>query len=175
MLIGLRPLVYGCGLKDVPIMLERINNYEVVRSCFHRGEPRTFSRVELRHLFGGFVAEHASVDEYESAAQFAAELEQTRFTDYYWVTRRMRYRRPQSTRRAALDMEVSWSSGSQSPRYATINGRPMPEPILKMDGVLPEEIPFLNEPFEAIPPFFPWKDFENVWYDLPYAIGDRED
>lgn len=175
LLIGVRPLVYGRDPESVPITLEKTNNYEVIRSTFYRGPQRTFSRADLRLMCGGFVAEHAGVDEFSSLGEFAAMLGETKFTDYYWFTRRTRYRRPASPRRAALDLEASWSSGSPVPRYATIDGRPIEWPVVQIDGLPETEIPFLSEPFRPVPAFFPWRDFNIVWCDLPYAIGDREE
>jgi hypothetical protein len=175
LLIGIRPMVYMHALGPVSVALEKINDYEVIRSTFYRGEKRTFTRNELRHIFGGFVAEHAGVDEYPSLEEFAKVLSATRFTDYFWATRRVRYRRPKSTFASALDIEASWSPGTHAPRYATINGQLVQTPIVQIDGLPQEDIPFLQEEFQPVPGFFPWRDFKNIWYDLPYAIGDREE
>jgi hypothetical protein len=173
--IGIRPMSYSRGFGTAMITLEKINTYEVIRATFYHGEKRIFTRGELRHMFGGFVAEHATIGEYSSLAEFAAMLEQTNFTDYFWTTRRVRYRRAASTLRAALDMEVSSSPSAHEPRYATINGRQIETPLLHIDGLCVNEIPFLAEPFEAVPGFFPWQNFEVAWEnEWPYAINDRE-
>ena len=174
LLIGVRPLAYSQAWGTAPVTLGKINNYEVIRANFYRGPQRAFTRGELRHIFGGFVAEHASVDDYSSLEEFAGVLRQTKFTDYFWMTRRTRYRRPQTAGRAALEMEVSWSPGADAPRYATINGRTAETPVVQIDGLVAAQIPFLNEEFQSVPAFFPWQDFEVVWGDWPYAIGDRE-
>lgn len=174
LLIGIRPMVYSHTLGPVSITLEKINHYEIIRSTFYRGETRTFTRHELRHIFGGFVAEHAGVEDYPSLKEFAKVLSTTQFTDYFWSTRRVRYRRPKNIFTNVLDMEVSWSPGTHAPRYATLNGQPLTTPVMKIDGLQQEDIPFLEEKFQPIPGFFPWKDFKNIWYDLPYVISDRE-
>lgn len=175
LLIGIRPMVYTRSFGPVGITLEKVNQYEVIRSTFYRGEPRAFLRQELREIFGGFVAEHASVDDYPSLTDFAALLSQARFTDYQWMTRRVRYRRPGNARVGALDFEASWTQGTCAPRYAMVNGGPIAPPAVEIDGLPKSGIPFLDEPFRPIPAFFPWKDFRNIWYDIPYAIGDREE
>jgi hypothetical protein len=176
--IGVRPLAFiGTSLQgtgEVRFELERVNNYEVLRTLFYAGAERTFSRAELAAMSGGFVAEHAAVSEFPSIAAFAASLEQSRFTDYYWMTRRSRYRRPQSPQRPALDIEVSWSAGALHPRYASIDGRVVTTPVLQIDGIDNAAVPFLNEPYRAVPPFFPWPNFDIEWSAVPYGIGDRE-
>ncbi|MEF3310933.1 hypothetical protein PV433_18815 [Paenibacillus sp. GYB004] len=175
MLAGFRPMAYTRSDGPVSITLESNGNYNYIRIGFYKGEPRHFSRDEMRLIFGGFVAEHASVSEYCSLAAFAEELEPGRFTDYYWTTRRARYVRPAGSSRQMLELETSWSPGSMTPRYATINGRRVEQPIVEIDGLNADELPFMSEPFAPIPPFFPWKDFSTVWADDPYAIGDREE
>ncbi len=174
LLIGIRPLAYSRTLGTVKVSLEEVNKYQVIRFTFYQGEKRTFSRAELRHIFGGFVAEHASVEEYPSLAAFAKDLSHAQFTDYYWATRRTRYRRPASDQRPALEMEVAWSPGSHEPRIAAIDGKQVETPVVFIDGIKAGSLPFLNEPFQSNPSFFPWKDFSVEWGDWPYAIGDRE-
>ncbi|RKP51401.1 hypothetical protein D7Z26_16535 [Cohnella endophytica] len=174
LLAAFRPMAYTQSEQPVSITLESNGNYQFIRVGLYEGEPRCFSRDELRLMFGGFVAEHASVTEYASLAAFAEELEAARFTDYYWTTRRARYRRPAGRARENLDIEISWSPGSMSPRYATINGRRIEQPVAEIDGVPNGELPFMEQSFAAIPPFFPWKDLTVAWGDMPSAIGDRE-
>ena len=173
-LIAVRPLCYSRTLGPVALTLEKINHYEIIRATFYKGPKRAFTRAELRHVFGGFVAEHASVREFRSLAEFVRHLGKTRFTDYFWTTRRVRYRRPAFRGRPALEMETSCSPGSIDPRIAAVNGLPIPTPRVQIDGVREKDLPFLNEPFTSVPSFFPWKDFRVEWGDWPYAIGDRE-
>ncbi|HOF86763.1 MAG TPA: hypothetical protein PLZ36_01495 [Armatimonadota bacterium] len=174
LLIAIRPLAYTRTLGPARLTLERINHYEVIRATFYDGEPRTFTRTELRHVFGGFLAEHASVDDYPSLAAFAADMAQGQFTDYYWATRRVRYRRPAGSARPALEMETSISPGAPTQRIAAINGRRLDLPVAAYDGIRTAELPFLYEPFTSVPTFFPWQDFSVAWGDWPFAIGDRE-
>jgi hypothetical protein len=128
----------------------------------------------LRHIFGGFIAEHASADEYPSLSVFAAEMADGQFTDYYWTTRRVRYRRPAGALRPALELEVSWSPGSHTHRAAAINGRALTMPVLEIDGIDSDSVPFLNEPFTSVRSYFPWEDLGVACGDWPRAIGDRE-
>jgi hypothetical protein len=174
LLIAIRPMAYSRTLGPAAITLERANAYQFIRFTYYQGAERTFTRAELRHVFGGFLAEHASVDEYPSLAAFAADVAQTRFTDYFWTTRRVRCRRPTTSVRPALEFEVSWSPGSQIPRIAAVNGRDVEWPVVKIDGLKPKNFPFLAEPFASVPAFFPWQDFRVEWGDWPYAINDRE-
>jgi hypothetical protein len=173
LLIAIRPLAYSCTLGPVRITLERHNNYEVIRTTFYQGEPRIFTRRELGQTFGGFIAEHAGMDEYPNLAAFADEFSQAAITDYYWATRCARYLRPAGVTRPALDMEVSWSPGSVVPRFATIDGQPVEMPIVQIDGIDATQLPFLSERAPSIPPYFPWDDFSVVWGDWPSAIGER--
>lgn len=62
-----------------------------------------------------------------------------------------------------------------APRYSTINGRRIEHPVVEIDGLKAEELPFMSEQFTPIPPFFPWNDFTTFWGDDPYGIGDREE
>ncbi|MHB9025205.1 MAG: hypothetical protein ACYC7E_13710 [Armatimonadota bacterium] len=174
LLIAIRPMAYSRTLGPVKITLEKHNNYEVIRATLYQGEARTFTRAELRHVFAGFVAEHAGVSDYPSPAAFAAEMARGKFTDYYWTTRRVRYRRPAGAR-PALEFETSISPGARTQRIAAINGRALDMPVAQYDGVKTEELPFLNEPFTSVPTFFPWEDFSVEWGEWPYAIGDREE
>ncbi|WP_214628036.1 hypothetical protein [Paenibacillus agaridevorans] len=173
--VGFRPMAYTCADEPVSITLESNENYKYIRIGLYKGEPKLFTSKELRLIFGGFVAEHASVSEYPSLDAFSQELESSRFTDYYWTTRRVRYRRPDGRARQALEFEASWSPGAMVPRYATVNGLRVEHPLVEIDGLNTEQLPFLNEPFQSIPPFFPWKDLSVAWGDMPSAIGDREE
>ncbi len=170
---AIRPLAYTRTLGQVAVTLERHNRYETIRFALYDGEPRRFTRAELRHVFSGFVAEHAGVGEYPSLAVFAAAVAEARVTDYFWNTRRVRYRRPAGVR-PALEMEVSWSPGTHQPRIAAIDGRPVAWPAVAIDGIDPATLPFLNDPFTPVPAFFPWEDFSVEWGEWPYAIGERE-
>ncbi|WNQ10673.1 hypothetical protein MJA45_24125 [Paenibacillus aurantius] len=175
MLAAFRPMAYTRLPDPVKISLESNGKYKYIRIQLYNGEPRCFSRDEMRLLSSGFVAEHAGISDYSSLTAFAEELGAARFTDYYWTTRRARYRRPAGRTRPALELETSWSPGGLSPRYATINGRRVEHPIVEIDGLNTAELPLLKEPFTPIPPFFPWKDFSVMWGYVPYAIGDREE
>jgi hypothetical protein len=175
LLSAIRPMAYTRTLGRPRITLERFHNYDAIVATFYDGPERTFTRFELRDIYGGFLAEHAGADEFPSAEAFASAVARSRFTDYFWQTRRVRYRRPPSEARPALDIEASWTPGGAVPRYATINGRPIDAPIVHIDGVDPRKLPFLSEPFKPVPPFFPWKDLTVEWDAWPWAINDRED
>jgi hypothetical protein len=169
LLIAIRPLVYTWALGEPRIRLEKINKYEVIRTDFHQGEPRAFTRTDLRHIFGGFLAEHASADDFDSLEDFARTFEPAKFTDYFWTTRRVRYRRP------SVEMEISWSPGSLIPRFATINRQLVEWSALKIDGVGLESIPLLGQDLPSIPDHFPWTELRCAQADWPSAIGDRDD
>jgi hypothetical protein len=166
--LAIRPLAYSRAFGTAAVTLERHNRYETIRFALYDGAPRAFSRTELRHIFSGFVAEHAGVGEFPSLAAFAASLAGAQFTDYFWNTRRVRYRRP------GLEMEVSWSPGTHQPRVAAINGHPVPWPAVAIDGLEASALPLLNAPFASVPSFFPWDELAVEWGDWPSAIGDRE-
>lgn len=175
--IAIRPLVYLAEPREVEITLEKINRYEVIRSTFYHGPEREFARAELRNVFGGFVAEHAGVDDYPSLAAFMEELAGARFTDYYWTTRRVRYRRPAGANRPALELETSWSPGSVVTRFALIDGQPVPwDDRVSIDGMADADFPFLTEPWESTPSYFPWPKMEANWGTGGAVgfIGDRE-
>jgi hypothetical protein len=162
-------MAYSKLLGRAPVTLVRHGDYDVVRFTFYKGEERKFSTDELRHTYGGFVAEHASVDDFPSLAAFAQHVARGKFTDYFWQTRRVRYRRP------GLDMEISIQPGATHARYATINGVSPDSPRVKIDGISDADLPFIREPFKPVPSFFPWKDFTVEWADWPWAINDREE
>jgi hypothetical protein len=175
LLIGVRPLACSRTLGPVRLSLETAGRYEFLRARFYEGVERRFSREELRHVFGGFVAEHASVDDFPSLAEFAAALAAGRFTDYFWTTRRVRYRRGALGPATPLEVEVSWSPGSHLPRIAAVNGRTVDLSVrAAYSGVRERDLPFLGEPFRSVPGFFPWADFQVEWGDWPWAIADRE-
>lgn len=174
LLIGLRPLAYSRTFGNAAITLRRNQNYEWLEICLYQGESRKLTREELSLCFGGFVAEHASVEDYSSLEAFGEHLSQAQFGDYFWATRQVRYLRD------GLDVEVSWDPNALLPRYATINGQLLETPMIEIDGISPEETPFVNQPAETLPLFFPWKDFTLGWdapgksWDAPpWAIGDR--
>jgi hypothetical protein len=174
LLVAYRPLVHAAHFGEPRLSLEKINRYEVISTEMFRGEPRQFARGELRHIYGGFVAEHASVDDYPSLADFAASLKDARFTDFQFTTRRVRYRRGRTATSEPIDMEISWSTGSHQPRYAAINGHSPSWPLIEIDGIDPSELPFIGEPWQSVPGHFPWKNMELAWADLVYSIHDRE-
>lgn len=160
LLIAIRPLVHSSVMGTPCIRLEKQNRYDVLSCTFYEGESRSFSRAQLRHVYGGFVAEHASVDDYQSLDEFVEELENAEFTDYFWTTRKVRYRRPIGLHRPELEMELSWSPGAQPPRFCQINGQSIAPTLLKIDGVDSTLLPILREPRQTIAPYFPWKQLD---------------
>src|SRR4029079_14591231 len=100
------PMAYSKSLGRATVALERSGDYDVIRFTFYRGAERKFTTDELRNTYGGFVAEHASVDDFPSLAAFEQHVARGKFTDYFWQTRRVRYRRP------GLDMEISIHPGA---------------------------------------------------------------
>ena len=173
LLVGIRPLAYSREFGRAPVTLEKINDYQVIRATFYRGEPRVFARHELRGFYGGFVAQHASVDDFDSLQEFADELARASFGDYFWMMRRVRFGRP-AGKLPALDMEIAWSPGSHVPRFASINGQLVSGAPSEIDGIDARELPFLSESLPAVPPFFPWPKLESDGNSWPGAIGDRE-
>lgn len=175
LLIAFRPLAYTADLGPARITLEKINQYEVIRITFYQGPARTFTRFELRRIFGGFIAEHASIDDYPSLAAFMEDLSPARFTDQYWTTRRIRYRRPAGKKTKALEMEISWSPGSTTTRFTAINGRPPAQDTrVQFDGLKESDFPFLSEPWTSVPSYFPWPVLRAAYTKIEGAIGDRE-
>ena len=174
LLIAIRPMVYTAALGEPVITLESRPSYEVIRTTFYQGAPRVFQRAELRGVFGGFVAEHASVDDYGSLREFAEEVARGKFSDFVFTTRRLRYRRPATRKHPALELEMSCSPGSVVPRYAVINGLPPAETKVAIDGVQEKELPFLDRPWTSVPGYFPWKEMKVAYSDWTGIIGDRE-
>lgn len=175
LLIAVRPMAYTEALGKPTITLEKINRYEVIRTTFYEGPERTFTRGELKLIFGGYVIEHASTDEYPSLSAFISDLSESLFSDFHLTTRRMRYRRPEIPGRPALEMELSVSASSRTPRYALINGMNVPQDTrVQIDGLADADIPIINEPWESTPSFFPWEKIYVPWLNLVGTIGDRE-
>lgn len=177
LLIAVRPLAYSQHFGRAKVTLEKLDRYEMIRMEIYRGEKREFTAGELKVMFGGFVAEHASADAWPSLQAFADAAARGRFSDYYWLTRRTRYRREPGAFGGGdkgVDIETSWSPGAVAPRYATVNGLPVEWPNVSYDGVERSAIPFVNEPFKPVPAFFPWKELSVEWGNWSSAIGDRE-
>jgi len=149
LLMAVLPLAYSRDFGPATVTLERINQYEVIRSTLYQGPPRRFTRDELRHTCAGFVAEHASIDEFPSLADFVESLRPATVRDFVFTTRRARYIRPLTPTRPALDLEVSWSPGTPLPRFAAINGEVVENPRVAYDGVLDSDLPFLQEPVDS--------------------------
>jgi len=164
MLIAFLPVAYSRDFGQAAVTLERINNYEVIRSTFYEGVERRFTRDELRFVCGGFVAEHASVDEYPSLAAFVEDLLAACVSDFVYTTRRSRYSRPSSRKRPALDIETSWSPAASTVRYLTVNGRVIERPRVLIDGIDEHDLPFLNtnvDPTETLSS--PYAPFPISW------------
>ena len=175
LLIAIRPLVYTADLGPVRVALEKMNHYEVIRSTFYKGPSRTFTRFELRQIFGGFVAEHASVDDYASLSAFMADVSSAQFTDQYLTTRRVRYRRPAGQRMKAVEMEISWSPGSPVPRFTTINGLPPAvDARVQIDGLKESDFPLLSGPWTSVPSHFPWPALSAPCNKHDGSVADRE-
>ncbi|MGE9269579.1 MAG: hypothetical protein ACQKBU_02150, partial [Verrucomicrobiales bacterium] len=171
LLIGIRPLVYSLGEESLILSLEKENHYEWIRMKF-QGNGARGSRDGL---MGGFLAEHASVDEYTSLEEFANVLQRSIVSDYFWSTRRVHYLRGKSKARHELEMEISWTPGSPVPRFAEINGVPVDWPKWQSDepAPSPQTIPLLGKRKSREPPFFPWEHLRCVQLDWPWGIGDR--
>ncbi|MDR1145634.1 MAG: hypothetical protein LBK71_05805, partial [Verrucomicrobiales bacterium] len=163
LLAAYRMLTYLPDERHPAVTLEKINDYEVIRTTLYQGAARTFTPNELRVMFSGFVAEHASVDEYPSLAAFVKSLAAAKFTDFHWTTRRVRYRRPACKQRPALELELSQTPGATTTRYALVNGALVESPRVQIDGLADADFPFLTEPWESIPSHFPWPHFNTPW------------
>ncbi len=175
LLVGVRPMAYTDAYGVPVVTLEKINNYEVIRTTFYHDAERTFTRGELKLIFGGYVIEHASTDEYASLAAFMDELSKSLFTDFHLTTRRMRYRRPPSLRRPALEMELSTSGSSRLPRYSAINGMCVSQDVrVHIDGLKERDFPIINEPWSSIPSYFPWEQMNVPCWGLKGTVGDKE-
>jgi len=175
LLVAVRPMAYTEDLGKPVVTLEKINHYEVIRTTFYQGPERTFTRGELKLMFGGCVIEHASTDEYPSLAAFMGELSKSQFTDFHLTTRRMRYRRPANPQRPALEMELSSSVSSRLQRYALINGRCISQDVrVQIDGLQDSDLPIINEPWVSTPSYFPWENLYVPWWKLKATVGDRE-
>lgn len=180
LLMAIRPLAHT-GITGSPkIELTRENNYQLLTTTFYDGPERLFPRSELAYIYGGFVAEHASLSEYNSLAEFAREFDDTEFLDYYWTTRLVRYRRGKGLKYRPLEIEVSCSNASTQPRFVQINGNPVAWPPVAIDGVVAQELPILRDPWKPIPGGIPWKslrvsDFQATHLGTPgtdASVGD---
>lgn len=175
LLVAIRPMAYTESLGKPVVTLEKINNYEVIRTTFYKGPDRIFTRGELKLVFGGYVIEHAGTDEYPSLSSFMGEISKSLFTDFHLTTRRMRYRRPEIPGRPALEMELSTSTSSRLQRYAVINGMCISQDVrVRIDGLEDNDIPIINEPWKSTSSYFPWEDIYVPWWGLKGTIGDRE-
>lgn len=149
LLIAFLPLVYTADFDAPTISLQKIGSYEVIRSTFYDGPARTFSRDELQGVCGGFIAEHASVDDYVSLADFMSALTPAFTSDYFYRTRRARYVRPALANAEQIDIEVSWSPSVRDARYVAVNGQVRENVRTAIDGVSDEDLPFLNGGFSS--------------------------
>jgi len=175
LLVAIRPMAFTESLGVPTFTLEKIHNYEVIRTTFYNGPERTFTRGELKLIFGGYVIEHASTDEYPSLSSFLDALSKSLFTDFHLTTRRMRYRRPAILGRPPLEMELSTSASNRQLRYATINGLCVSHDVrVHIDGLADNDFPIINEPWTSIPSYFPWKEMYVPWWGLKGTAGDRE-
>lgn len=172
LLCAFRPLAYSETFGLARVTLENFRGYEVIRTTAYRGEPRAFTRRELRRIMGGMIAEHASVDDFPSLAAFAQSLSAATILDYAYSTRRLRYRRPACAHREALEIDLSWSAGSRAPRHAAIDGKPVDEPIVRIDGLDSAALPFLNGVPSPEPPEFPWRRETDPACGSAWIVGD---
>jgi len=172
-LTAIRPLAYTRGWGRPAITLEQSGHYELLRTTFYHGEPRSFSRDELRWIFGGFVAEHGSLEAYGSLADFMREVERGRFTDYFWTTRRVRYERPQGKILPPLTMDISWSPGSTQPRHALINDRLIGWPRTAISGIADDRLPLTGSKGQPVPGHLPWEKLVCAQADWPAIVGER--
>ena len=176
LLIGIRPLVYTRTLGEPRIILDSNDRYNFIRILFYEGYARTFSVDELRYVIGGFVAEHACADDFESIDAFAGILDTAVFVDYQFTTRRVHYRRPAYQHLASADIEVSRSPNAVTTRYCLVQGQLIDDftPI-QIDGVDAASLPLLNQA-STLPDFSstdgPWASLEVPWQHQPFAVGD---
>jgi hypothetical protein len=127
-------------------------------------------------MLGGFVAEHASVDDFPSLADFLAEVSAAKFTHQYLTTRRIRYRRPAGKKLKAVELELSWTHGGVTTRFSTVNGKvPSVEPPVQIDGLKESDFPLLSEPWKSVPAYFPWPVLRAPCNKVDGIIADREE
>ncbi|MHB9134162.1 MAG: hypothetical protein ACYDBB_24085 [Armatimonadota bacterium] len=176
-LVAFRPLAYNApGGEARPLTLHTSAHHAWLELTNYQGDPRQFEREELERLLNGMAVEVARSADYSDLATFLAELQAaTAFEDiFFFHTRRLRYQRQALRDRAAVTLDLSYSTYSDGVALRTVNGRPQPELIWQATGIPAETLPFLGEGNAYIPPLgLPWDNLSVYWYPQPSAIHEH--
>jgi hypothetical protein len=174
-LLALRPLAYSAVGLEARVRLESYPRYKAITIDNYRGEPRQFPAADLLHIFNGFAAEVASVDEFPSLGDFLAALQEASFEDYaMFHTRRLRYFRPELPGRPAVELATSYTVRDCSPRYRTINGREFAGPPWQATGLPEESVSVMPTGWHPRKAGIPWDSLEVYWYPgNPWGINEK--
>ncbi|MBN8218434.1 MAG: hypothetical protein J0L75_17445 [Spirochaetes bacterium] len=174
MYIGIRALVWSIPRRAIAHRLVAEGGYEWIESVFYEGRRRRFTREALRGMHGGFLAEHAGVDDFPSLAAFSAWCATATICDSMWSTRWVRIARPASGKRPALDLELSASAGAPLARFAAVDGKVVDTVTpLSIQGIPNASLPFLGGRVSPSPIGIPWSRFQTVWTSRQGGVGDR--
>jgi len=169
LLVAFRPLVYSRERGTPEITLEENGPYQLIRTRFFDGETRPLSDDELLRYHGGFIAEHACVDDFPSLEAFCATLEQAIIRDFFFTTRRLGYQR--SAGDGSPYFELSWSPRAVMARHSLVNGMPPETPALEITGLDCAGLPLLGKPPVVDAGYFPWEHLRCAQAPWPWAIA----
>lgn len=143
------------------------HDFQVVSFRNYAGPERTFAKEEVVTTLNGFVCVIGLAAE-ETFAQFKERVSSAQLLDYYAFEQRTITYKLGDT-----ELSASYAPASNRFRFATIDGRPLPRPRWKADGLPAERLPFLGAPTATTPlETFPYDHLRVIWNpQLPWKIN----
>ncbi len=174
-LLALRPLAFSAVGLEAKVRLESYPKYKTITIDNYRGEARKFPAVDLLHIFNGFAAEVASVDEFPSLGDFLGALQEASLEDYaLFHTRRIRYLRPEMPERDLVELATSYTVRDCSMRFRTVNGREFAGPPWRATGLTEEAVSVMPGGWQPRKGGIPWESLEVLWYPgNPWGINEN--
>ena len=127
------------------LRIEQVGHHLLISFYNYQGPERSFGILETFLTTAGFVCVCGTTDAYPDAGALFDYVEDATLADtmerspYGW-SRRIRYRNRDT------DFQFIYSPVSEGIQVSTVNRRPLGRNILKVDGIDPARVPFLNEP-----------------------------
>lgn len=164
------PLIPTSEPRRAAVRFHSGKRYECLELVNYEGEPREFSREELKLMQNGFVFTIDAKSHWESLEAFHAFHSEARILDYTISNRRfVRFHRP------GVQFEICYSPSPFGVQTCAVDGRTVERPVIESTRFDVTRLPFTTGEVAPDLPFFPWGDSMKMhnYPDQPWQIGSR--
>lgn len=150
-------------------MADHNQRYQVLELVTYEGPERSFTHEQLSLLCTGMYVTIVEQNQFESLEKFHEHMSDIKVVDYYSVgIRNIRIQHHD------IDFELAITAHNLGLRNACFNGLPINTPLMSIDQMKVDQLPFMGDDFPATTTTFPWTDsMSNHPANWPWMIGSH--